>query len=70
MREPGGKLLGSAWDQRDHRELLAYDITASWAYALMAPWEALNRIRIDHFKIHIKSVKGLCDWMSVSELVK
>ena len=43
-----------------YRELLAYDITASWAYALMAPWEALNRIRIDHFKIHYLRVLKDC----------
>lgn len=41
-------------------ELLAYDITASWAYALKAPWEALNRIRIDHFKIRYLRVLKDC----------
>ena len=34
-----------------YRELRAYGITVTWACALMAPQEALNRIRIDHFKI-------------------
>ena len=53
-----------------YRELWAHDITGSWAYALMAPWEALNRIRIDHFKIRYLRVLKEYVTGGVSELVK
>lgn len=53
-----------------YRELRAYDITVTWACALMAPREALNRIRIDHFKIRYLRVLKECVTGRVSELVK